>query len=151
RMQISFRHRAAMYSEDTCDANFQKKHVCDPNVWSGRASQEVFIDLSACGLASMYPASDWSVVLLRAIMDISAPAVSLADRPRTGQRGHQGSQAPGRPVLHLVSSSRRPRQGNGDYVIVLSRSVQFLCSCREAVPSSRSCTSCRASRVGAVK
>src|SRR5215475_9964198 len=42
----------------------------DPIVWSGRASQEVFIDLSACGLASMYPASDWSVVLLRAIMDI---------------------------------------------------------------------------------
>src|SRR6266446_6376140 len=34
----------------------------DPDVWSGRASQEVFIDLSACGLASMYPASDWSVL-----------------------------------------------------------------------------------------
>src|SRR5262252_10634090 len=46
-------------------------------------------------------------------MDISAPAFSLADRPRTGQTGHQGSQAPGRPVLHLVSSSRRPRQENG--------------------------------------
>jgi hypothetical protein len=56
----------------------------DPNVWSGRASQEVFIDLSACGLASMYPASDWSVFVLRAIMDISAPAFSLPDRPRTG-------------------------------------------------------------------
>ena len=51
--------------------------------------------------------------MLRAIMDISAPAVSLADRPRTGHSGHQGSQAPGRPVLHLVSSSRRPRQENG--------------------------------------
>ena len=46
-------------------------------------------------------------------MDISAHAFSLADRPRTGQTGHQGSQAPGRPVLHLVSSSRRPRQENG--------------------------------------
>src|SRR6187431_1444386 len=33
------------------------------------------------GLASMYPASDWCVVL-RANMDISAPAISLADRPR---------------------------------------------------------------------
>ena len=31
-------------------------------------------------------------------MDISAPAVSLADRPRTGHLGHQGSQAPGRPA-----------------------------------------------------
>jgi hypothetical protein len=33
------------------------------------------------GLASMYPAFDWSI-LLRAIMDISAPAASLADRPQ---------------------------------------------------------------------
>jgi hypothetical protein len=32
----------------------------DPNVWSGRALQEVFVELSVCGLASMYPASDWS-------------------------------------------------------------------------------------------
>src|SRR5712691_4740777 len=61
------------------------------------------------GLASMYPAFDWSVVLL-AIMDISAPAISLADRPRLGHLGHQCSQAPGRPNLHLVSSSRRPRR-----------------------------------------
>src|SRR5258707_11642419 len=61
----------------------------------------------------MYPASDWSVLWLRAIMDISAPAVSLADRPRTGHSGHQGSQAPGSPVLHFVSSSRRPRQRKG--------------------------------------
>ena len=32
-----------------------------PDVWSGRASQEVFVDLSDVGLASMYPASHWSV------------------------------------------------------------------------------------------
>src|ERR1041384_2886944 len=56
----------------------------------------------------MYPAFDWSV-LLRAIMDISAPAGSLADRPQRGHSGHQCSQAPGRPNLHLVSISRRPR------------------------------------------
>ena len=37
-------------------------------------------------------------------------AFSLADRPRTGHLGHHGSHAPGRPVLHLVSSSRRPRR-----------------------------------------
>ena len=49
-------------------------------------------------------------VLLRTIMDISARAVSLADRPRLGHSGHQCSHAPGRPNLHLVSSSRRPRQ-----------------------------------------
>jgi len=45
-----------------------------------------------------------------AIMDISARAISLADRPRLGHLGHQCSHAPGRPNLHLVSSSRRPRQ-----------------------------------------
>src|SRR5260370_41046780 len=32
----------------------------DPNVWSGRPLQEVFVELPVCGLASMYPASDWS-------------------------------------------------------------------------------------------
>jgi hypothetical protein len=34
----------------------------------------------------MYPAFRWSVVL-RAIMDISAPAISLADRPHAGPFG----------------------------------------------------------------
>ena len=48
--------------------------------------------------------------MLRAIMDISARAISLADRPRPGHSGHQCSHAPGRPNLHLFSSSRRPRQ-----------------------------------------
>src|SRR6516165_4724828 len=52
-----------------------------------------------CGLASMYPASDWSM-WLQALMDISARVNSLADKPRTGCRGHQGSYAPGRPILH---------------------------------------------------
>jgi hypothetical protein len=32
----------------------------DIDVWSGRALQEVLVEMSACGLASMYPASDWS-------------------------------------------------------------------------------------------
>jgi hypothetical protein len=36
-------------------------------------------------------------VVLRAIMDISAPAFSSADRPRMGRSGHQGQQAPERP------------------------------------------------------
>jgi hypothetical protein len=34
----------------------------DPNVWSGRALQEDFVELAVSGLASMYPASDWSVL-----------------------------------------------------------------------------------------
>ena len=32
----------------------------DPDVWSGRALQEVFVDLVVSGLASMYPVSSWS-------------------------------------------------------------------------------------------
>jgi len=46
----------------------------------------------------MYPASDWSGSSLRATMDISARSISLRDRPRLGQTGHQVSIAPGRPV-----------------------------------------------------
>jgi hypothetical protein len=49
-------------------------------------------------------------VVLRAIMDISARAFSLPARPQVGHSGHQGSHVPGRPVLHFVSSSRRPRR-----------------------------------------
>jgi len=47
---------------------------------------------------------------LLAIMDISARAISLAERPQRGHLGHQCSHTPGRPNLHLVWSSRRPRQ-----------------------------------------
>jgi hypothetical protein len=36
----------------------------------------------------MYPAFAWSIEL-RAIMDISARASSLAERPQSGQTGHQ--------------------------------------------------------------
>jgi hypothetical protein len=75
---------------------------------AGRALQEDFVELAASGLASMsgFCLERW----LLAIMDISARAISLSDRPRPGQLGHQCSQTPGRPNLHLVSSSRRPRQ-----------------------------------------
>jgi hypothetical protein len=45
--------------------------------------QADFVELAVSGLASMYPTFDWSVVLL-AIMDISARAISLADRPQLG-------------------------------------------------------------------
>jgi hypothetical protein len=40
-----------------------------------------FAELAVSGLASMYPASDWSVCS-GAIMDISARAISLTDRPQ---------------------------------------------------------------------
>ena len=43
-----------------------------------------FLRVGVSGLASMYPASDWSGSVLRAIMDISARSFSLADRPHVG-------------------------------------------------------------------
>jgi len=78
--------------------------------------------------------------VLPAIMDISARATSLPDRPRTGHLGHQCSYAPGRPILHLVSSSRRPRQVTdvGVTSSITPHLAQFLCSyLRPAVPSFR--------------
>ena len=67
-------------------------------------------------------------VVLRAIMDISARAFSLADRPQLDHLGHQCSHAPGRPNLHLVSSSRRPRLETVDRV------KSSLCSSYRSVP-----------------
>ena len=79
-----------------------------PNVWSGRALQE---DFSSWRRAVLHQCIR---LLFGALApghhDISARAISLSDRPRPGQLGHQCSQTPGRPNLHLVSSSRRPRQ-----------------------------------------
>jgi len=46
----------------------------DPTVLSGRAQQEDAYELAVSGLASMYSAYDWSI-MLRAIMDISAHAI----------------------------------------------------------------------------
>jgi DNA-binding NarL/FixJ family response regulator len=80
----------------------------DPDVWSGRALQVDFAELAVSGLASMYPVSDWSCF---------APdhhgyqrACDLVNgQASTGHLGHQCAHALGRPNLHLVSSSRRPR------------------------------------------
>jgi hypothetical protein len=85
----------------------------DPNVWSGRASQEVSWIWRLCGLASMYPASDWSAVVLRAIMDISARAFSLPDRPQAGPFGSPGFACAGKtgPPSHFILS--QTSAGNG--------------------------------------
>ena len=41
-------------------ADVAKSSQFDPNVWSGRALQEGFVELAMSGLASMYSAFDWS-------------------------------------------------------------------------------------------
>jgi hypothetical protein len=40
---------------------YGQSDTIDPVVWSGRALQEDFAELAVSGLASMYPASDWSM------------------------------------------------------------------------------------------
>jgi hypothetical protein len=90
--------------------------------------------------------------VLRAIMDISARAFSLADRPRLDHLGHQCSHAPGRPNLHLVSSSRRPRLealiGLRHRLLLISLSSFVRAKDRSFVPARRTSI---ASRAGAVK
>ena len=111
-----------------------------------------FVDL-VFGLASMYPASDWSGSLLRATMDISARSISLPDRPRLGQTGHQCSIAPGRPVS--ISSLPLADLGGEGLSASLLRHRQLLISSVPwfvlmAVPSSRPDPR-HATRAGSVK
>jgi hypothetical protein len=101
-----------------------------------------------CGLASMYPASAWSGFVLRAIMDVSARAFSLPDRPRPAiwvtrvrMRREDRSSISSRPLADLG--------GKRDYVIVFSLTSSFVCAVsRSFVPA---CSTCRAPRAGAVK
>jgi hypothetical protein len=82
-------------------------------------------------------------------MDISARAISLADRPRTDHSGHQCSHAPGRPILHHVSSSRRPRRVRAVGYVIDSSSLRtvplFVPGGRSFIPA---CACRRAARKG---
>jgi hypothetical protein len=84
----------------------------DPNVWFGRALQEVLVDLVVSGLASMYQVSSWSCFApdhhgyQRACVLISGEASSGPFR------GHQCSHAPGRPILYLFLFLSQTSAGN---------------------------------------
>src|ERR1700756_2738900 len=56
-------------------------------------------------------------LLLPTIMDISAHATFLADRPRPGHLGHQCSHAPGRPIFHRRLILSQTLAGKLSYVI----------------------------------
>ena len=88
----------------------------NPNVWSGRALQVDFAELAVSGLASMYPAFDWSCVLL-AITDISARAISFTDRPQRAirvtsvrMRREDRTSISSHPLADLGGSSLIPRK-----------------------------------------
>jgi hypothetical protein len=117
----------------------------DPHVWSGRALQEVSSSWRSA-VSHQCIRSLIGAVLLRANMDISARAISLTDRPQRGHVGHQCSHAPGRPILHLFSFSRRPRRVR---VLITSSIASWFCTGgRSFVPT----CGCRgAPRAGTVK
>jgi hypothetical protein len=88
------------------------KSVVDSNVWSGRASQEVFVDLTSAVLHQCIR----SLIGARCAPDhhgYQRACLLISGQASTGHLGHQCSHAPGRPILHLFLSSRRPRRVNG--------------------------------------
>ena len=64
--------------------------------------------------------------VLRAIMDLSARAFSLAVRPQVGHLGHQGSHAPGRPSS--ISSQSLADLGGETGCDVMSSLAPYRCS-----------------------
>jgi hypothetical protein len=89
----------------------------DPNVWSGRAVQEVFVDLANAVLHQCIRSLTGARRGSRLIMDISAHTTLLADRPQPGCWGHQCSHAPGRPILHRRLILSQTLAGKLSYVI----------------------------------
>jgi hypothetical protein len=87
----------------------------EPNVWSGRAVQEVFRRSGKCGLASMYPVSAWSALCSRP----SWISARVRSNYRTGlDRAIWVTSVRMRREDRfsiVVSSSRRPRRA--DYII----------------------------------
>src|SRR5204863_8314237 len=67
-----------------------------------------FDELVVSGPASMYQTSDWS--LAPGHHGYQRADELIRGKASTGHVGHQCSHALGRPNLHLVSSSRRPRR-----------------------------------------
>src|SRR5262249_37106154 len=116
-----------------------KYDAIDPNVWSGRALQEV--------------SSTWQIAVLHQCIRPQLGACCapghhgyqrafelINGQASNGPFGcHQGSHAPGRPILHrcLILS----QTSAGKVFLVTSSIVPhfalFLCSCLAVVPSSR--------------
>ncbi len=92
-----------------------------------------------CGLASMYPASDWSVCAL-GHHGYQRACVLISGQASNGPFGSPVFACAGKTDPPSLShSSRRPRRVRG--VVVTSSNVPhfalFLCSCLAVVPSSR--------------
>src|ERR1017187_2561554 len=81
----------------------------DPSVWTGRALQAECEKVEGVGLAHLYPALAWSVCAPGHHGYPRAPDLILRKALR-GRLGHQITGTTARPFLHLLNSTRRPRQ-----------------------------------------
>jgi hypothetical protein len=81
----------------------------DPSVWTGRALQAECEKMEGFGLAHLYPALAWSVCAPGHHGYPRAPDLILGKALR-GRLGHQITGTTARPFLHLLHSTRRPRQ-----------------------------------------
>ena len=86
--------------------------ACDPRCMDRRCvAREIGEDgviWSCANVSGLWVERMW----LLAIMEVSAHAILLGDKPRLGCRGHQFSRAPGRPLLHLFLSLSQTSVGN---------------------------------------
>jgi hypothetical protein len=110
----------------------------DSYVWSGRVSQEVSSICRLCGLASTYPASDWSIVVLRAIMDISAPANRGRSCPSPDATGDRQSL-----IVRIgicASECRHHRRRCDDLPALCSFKTRSCCASLAAIGRPTGCT-----------
>jgi len=123
----------SVFGEQRTSSGHQRRTA--PNVWSGRALQEGFVDLADAVLHQCIRSFIGARRGSRPIMDISARASSLADRLRKSRPGHQGWACAGKtdPPSPLILS----QTSAGWYVIDRCSLMSFLCSHLATVPSSR--------------
>jgi hypothetical protein len=91
----------------------------DPNVWSGRALQVDFVELAVSGLASMYPAFDWSVFAL-GHHGYQRACVLINGQASTGPFGSPVFACAGKtepPSLLILSQTSAGNACRSDYVI----------------------------------
>src|ERR1700676_1130189 len=124
----------------------------DPHVWSGRALQKVFVTRLVCGLASMYPASDWSC-FAPDHHGYQRACVLISRQASTGPFGSPVFACAGKPdppslLTPLADLGWKLLIGLRHRLLLISRSSFVRAKGRSFVPARRASI---ASRAGAVK
>jgi len=107
----------------------------DPNVWSGRALQVDFVELAVSGLASMYPAFDWSV-FAPGHHGYQRACVLISGQASTGPFGSPVFACAGKtepPSLLILSQTSAGKACRSDYVIASSSRAVCDRRCRMSI------------------